>query len=457
MLYSLLKNMNHRKWISSILLIALSLRILLFIGIRLNNPKRFLTNTDSIQYWQIAENILNHGSFSLSNTQPIIPDHSRTPLYPLFISMLKWLGSDASGIIFIQILVSVATCLIVILLTYKLVNSWKAANLAGAIMAVDIPSIVYSNSLLTETVFTFLLTLSLLFLVLYFKEPEKTSPLLISGTLMGLSILCRPVSAFLPLFILFLFFILPKKPKVYLFKRASLYLTLCFVVVSPWLTRNQLIFGTPILSTISYNNILHYRAAGVYAVKQGIPLSESQDLLSKKVKSEFQGDKELEPIKYKKFEAKIGTSIILENLPTYIRNHILSTFNMLFKPLRSTIDLQLGLSEKGTSLMTWGEKNNSSPMSRFFMSTSGFTIALVFLQLISIVPLWLSVIYGLIISFVKKEQLISSIIFLLIVYFCIMSGGPEAYARFRVPLVPFLAIAASVGMIEVFERLKRNH
>ena len=70
---------------------------------------------------------------------------------------------------------------------------------------------------------------------------------------------------------------------------------------------------------------------------------------------------------------------------------------------------------------------------------------------------WLSVIYGMIISFVKKEQLISSIIFLLIVYFCIMSGGPDAYARFRVPQVPFLAIAASVGMIEVFERLKRNH
>ncbi|MCH7754210.1 glycosyltransferase family 39 protein [candidate division KSB1 bacterium] len=448
--------MNHRKWLSSIFLIALSLRILLFIGIRLNNPKGFLTNTDSIQYWQIAENILNHSSFSLSNTQPITPDHSRTPFYPLFISLLKWLGLDVAGIIFIQILVSAATCLMVILLTYKLVGSWKPAYLAGAIVAVDIPSIVYANSLLTETVFTFLLTLSILFFVLHFKEPEKISPLLISGALMGLSILCRPISAFLPLFIVLLFFIFSKRPKIYLLKRASLYLTLCFVVVSPWLVRNQFVFGTPILTTMGYNNILHYRAAGVYAVKQGIPLSESQDLLGKKVKSEFQGDKELEPIKYKKFEAEIGTSIILESLPTYIRNHIRSIFNMLFKPLRSTIDLQLGLSEKGTSLMTWGEKNSSSPMSGLLRSTSGLTIALVFLQLISIVLLWLSVIYGLIISFVKKEQLISSIILLLILYFCIMSGGPEAYARFRVPLIPFLAIAAGVGMIEAFERLKRN-
>lgn len=128
---------------------------------------------------------------------------------------------------------------------------------------------------------------------------------------------------------------------------------------------------------------------------------------------------------------------------------------MLFKPLRSTIDLQFGLSEKGNSLMDWSEKNNSSPMSKLLKSTSTLTIALVFLQLISIVLLWLSVIYGLINFIQKKEHLISSIILLFIVNFCIMSGGPEAYARFRVPQILFLAIAASVGMIEVFERLKK--
>ncbi len=152
----------------------------------------------------------------------------------------------------------------------------------------------------------------------------------------------------------------------------------------------------------------------------------------------------------------ISFPIIFENLPTYFRNHILSTFNMLFKPLRSTIDLQLGLSKKGTSLMDWSEKNSSSRISRLLRSTSGLTITLVFIQLILIVLLWVSGISGVIISIVKKEYLISSIILLLIAYFCIMSGGPEAYARFRVPIVPFLAIAASVGMIEAFERLKRN-
>ena len=396
--------MPHRKWISSILLIALSLRILLFAGILLNNPKGFLTNIDSNQYWQIAENIKNHSTFSLSSTPPLLPDHSRTPLYPLFISLLKRLGLDVSGIIFIQILVSAATCLLVIFLTYKLLGSWKPAYLAGAIVAFDIPSIVYSNSLLTETVFTFFLTVSILFWVLYFKEPEKISPLLISGASMGLAILCRPIAAFLPLVIVLLFFLFSKHTKVNIFPRALLYLALCFLVVSPWLARNQFVFGTPILSTIGYNNLLHYRAAGVYSVKKGISLSKSQKLLGERVKSEFQGNKELEPIKYNKFEAKIGTSIILENLQIYIRNHILSNFNMLFKPLKSTIDLQLGLSEKGTSLMTWGKKNNSSPMSGLLRSTSGLTIALVFLQLISIVLLWLSVIYGLIISFVKKEQ-----------------------------------------------------
>ena len=247
-----------------------------------------------------------------------------------------------------------------------------------------------------------------------------------------------------------------RQPKTYIFQRALLYIALCYLIVSPWLVRNQFAFGTPILSTIGYNNMLHYRAAGVYAVKKGIPLVEAQEMLRKKASSEFRGDRETDPITYKKFESKMGTSIILADMSTYIRNHVHSVFNMLFKPLRSTIDLQLGLSKKGSSLMDWSEKNSSSQISRLIGNTSGFTITLVSIQMILIVLLWVSGILGIVSSIVKKEYLISAIILLLIAYFCIISGGPEAYARFRVPIMPYLAIASSAGIIDAFERLKRN-
>ncbi|MDY6862054.1 MAG: glycosyltransferase family 39 protein, partial [Thermodesulfobacteriota bacterium] len=322
-------------------IVALTTRILLFSGILMRNPGGFF-QVDSYGYWQIAENIINHNSFSSSNNMPLMPNHSRTPLYPLFISSLSWFGLNAPGIIFIQILLSSVTCILVIFLTYALTGNWKPAFLAGGIIAVDIPSVVLSNCLLTETLFTFLLTFSILFLVFNLKAQKKSLTLCYSGILMGFSILCRPIAVFLPIFVIILLLLFSRTTKLYLFNRIFLYLFFCFLTVSPWLVRNQVVFGSPFLSTIGYKSLLYYRAAGVYSMKEGISISKSQEILRKKARSAFQGNIKHEPIEYMKFEAKIASSIIMENPLIYIRNHILSVFNMLFKPMRSTIDLQMG-------------------------------------------------------------------------------------------------------------------
>lgn len=448
--------MRENKAVSAIvviLTIALIARVLLLLGIVLKHPDGFF-QVDSYGYWQIAENIINHGSFSQSTAQPLIPDHSRTPLYPLFMSLLRYIGLGATGIIFIQILLSSATCLIVILLTYKLIGSWKPACLAGGILAIDVPSIVLSNSLLTETLFTFLLTLSVLYLVLYFKRPERVSALLSSGVLMGLCVLCRPIAIFLPAFIIIVFFLSRNLTRSRMLLGTTLYLTCCFLSTSPWLIRNHLVFGSKFISTIRHTDVLYNRAAGIHAITEGTSLPEAQGTLRGKAISTFQGDIEKEPIEYKKFEARMGASIILSHPAIYIRNHILSVFNMLFKPIRSAIDLQLGFSKSGTTLTIWGEKYNSSLYSRLLQKTSMFTIIVVIIQILMLIILWISFIYGIARLLAKKEYFGFSIIVLLIAYFCIMSGGPEAYARFRVPILPFLSVAAAVGIANVHDRLK---
>lgn len=436
-----------------ILTVALIARTLLFLGIFLKHPDGFF-QIDSYGYWRIAENIINHGSFSQSSTQPLRPDHVRTPVYPLFIGLLRCAGLRAPGIVFTQILFSSITCLFVILLTYELIGSWKPACLAGLLLATDIPSIVLSNCLLTEALFTFLLTLSILYLVLHLKQPEKISTLLVSSVLMGLSILCRPIAVSLPIFVMMAYFLFHKMPRPLILLRITLYLMFCLLTISPWLIRNRLAFGSTFLSTISYTNVLYYRAGGVYAIEKGISLSESQEFLEKKAKSTFQSNIEKEPIKYKKCEARIGTSIILSHPIIYIRNHIASVFNMLFRPIRSTIDLQLGFSRRGTALTPLGEKDSSSLFSKLLQKTSMFTIVVVLTQILMLTILWISSVYGTAMLFAKKEYLSFSIIVLVILYFCAMSGGPEAYARFRVPFLPFLAVVGGIGIADIHEHLK---
>ena len=439
-----------------ILLIALATRILLFSGILLKNPDGFFQG-DAYCYWQIAENVINHGSFSQSTAQPFIPSHNRTPVYPLFLAFLRYIGLDAKGIVFIQILLSSATCLIVILLTYKLTESWKPAFLAGGILAIDVPSIVLSNCLLSETLFTFLLTLSILYLVLHFKRAKKISTLLFSSVLMGLSILCRPIAVVLPVFIIMCYILFRKMMKSLIFLRIVTYLLFCFFVVSPWLIRNQIVFGSMFLNTIGYIDLLHDCAASVYAVGERMSLSESLELLREKAESTFQGNREKEAIKYIRNEARVGASIIMSYPMIYIKQHILSGFYMISKPMRSTIDLQLGFSQKGTTLTPLtplGEKDKTCLFSRLLQKTSTFTTILVFVQIFMLITLWISAIYGIGICLAKKEYLSFFIVVSVIVYFCITVGVLEAYARFRVPIVPFLAVAGGIGIAGAYERLR---
>lgn len=341
-------------------------------------------------------------------------------------------------------------------MTHKFVNNWSASIIAGGIFALDFPSIAMSNTLLTETLFTFLVVLSIFCLVLFFKNDQNVQLLIVSAFLMGLAILCRPIAVFLSFFIIILFFFDSMTKKLHILRRSVLIVVLSFLVVSPWIIRNQIIFGSPFISTIGYYNLLYYRAAGVVSVKEGLSRPDAATKLMFKAQSDFKGNIEKDPIGLKKFEAQMGISIIIQNLPIYIQNHAISVFNMLFRPIRSTFDLQLGFNKSGTTITEWGEQYKSSIFSRIFAQTSPLTVLLVIIQLPFLLVLWCGFIYGILFLFEKKKSLPLLIIILLVFYFCIMSGGPEAWARFRVPIVPFLSIGCGIGLSAAYERIKRK-
>lgn len=104
--------------------------------------------------------------------------------------------------------------------------------------------------------------------------------------------------------------------------------------------------------------------------------------------------------------------MILEHPWIYLSNSLRAALPLLFAPLRSSIDLQLGLSERGSSLLYWGQTAGRGLIPLLLENTSGPTLVLV-------------LVVG--------------------IYFLVVSTGPEAYARFRVPLMPFLAALAGWG------------
>jgi len=440
----------------TVLLIALLLRLLLFFAILLFNTGGFI-QADSHEYLNIAENVITKAAFSQSIEEPLIPDCRRTPVYPLFIALFRLAGFNLAAIIFIQLILSAFNCFLAFKITHWLTKNNKSSIFACLIVAIDIPTIVYANYLLTETLFTSLFLISIFFLVRYLKDDgEKVLILILSGIFLGLSILCRPISLFFPVVMVVLLLLFQSRNfKLFLIK-IPLFLLAVIIPLSPWLLRNQILFGSPILSTISSTNMLHYRAAGVYAAKEKVSFTEAQRELKELAESTFQGNKDEHPLDYKKHEAKLGVSIIIANPFYYIKNNISSAFNLFLSPLRSTIDLQLGLANKATTLANWGKSKKDTIFSRLLATTSGFTLVMVLVQMITLAIVWLLAVAGMIAAFKNKNYLSFALLLLTILYFAVITGGPEAYARFRVPIMPFLALISGIGFSFLSDAFKKK-
>jgi 4-amino-4-deoxy-L-arabinose transferase-like glycosyltransferase len=427
----------------SVLLAAFVLRMILFAGVLVMNPAGFF-ETDSREYWRIAENLVEHGNYSLSIAPPLVPDHKRTPLYPLFIAAFRCLRLDAAVIVAAQIALSLLAVLAAMEMTEKLFGNGRAAAWAGVLMSADVPSIVFAGSLLTESVFTTLFALGVLLSIeSYFHR--KPGYLAAGAVVLGLAALCRPVALFFPGALLAIYLVADRAPWRLRIGRTALFLGLFLLTLAPWVGRNYATFGRPFLSTIGDVNMLEYRAAAVYAKVHRVSLSDAGRLLREQVESTYPGSKDEDPIAFSRHGAKVGRRVILDHPWIYLSNSLRAALSLLFAPLRSSIDLQLGLSERGSSLQHWGQAAGRGIIPMLLENTSGPTLVLVLFQLLHLLILWALLIIGAADSIRSKNLPGLVLVFVVVIYFLVVSSGPEAYARFRVPLMPFLAALAGWG------------
>ena len=170
------------------------------------------------------------------------PELRRTPAYPLFIGLVVFLlGDDLRGLTLAQHGLGVLTAG----LTYALGRrafGRLAGLLAGLAVAVSGPLLVYEHTLMTEALFTVLLTLAVLLALVALRRPTR-APLLAAGLALAAVSLTRPVADVL----------LPLLPLALLAHhrawRPALRGTAWFalglgLLLVPWMARNALAHGT---------------------------------------------------------------------------------------------------------------------------------------------------------------------------------------------------------------------
>lgn len=396
---------------------------------------------DSATYLGPAKMLLSGHGFAL---KPGVPEMLRTPGYPLLLALF---GARTVPVIVLQHLFNVALAVAIYL--FALRRGRFVAVAAALLFALDPPSIHYANKVLTETLFT-----ALLFVAFWMGTrsvypersegsaeqarltmPSSAGPPSIPryardklihaslhGVLAGALVLTRPV-AIVYFAVVAIVFALTRVPRrtIALFTAAALVLPLA------WAVRNKIEGGDFTVSVIGANNLLMYRAAGVMAIldegdferdlatEQRDLLEETHDVLQQK--EHVAAAEDLSEGVRAPYYSAMARRVIVQHPIAFA---LLTLRGLLVNVFDSDWD----------SIMIVSRLD-----SRTIQIALDAFVAVVFaLAVVGVVVLW------------RGDRPLALLLAGTVAYFLLISAGGEAEARFRVPVVPEIAIAAAVGL-----------
>jgi len=228
-------------------LLTLLLRLVYGLVVFDRIADRFSWRQDD-EYPYIASTLVSAGKYAVSEDSP--PTMKRLPVHPLFLAGIYALfGESALAVRIVQSFVCAATCILVYL-TAREVSSRRVAQIAAFLFAIYPNSILYSARALSETTYTFLLSLFCFGVVRMFKSPRVRTALA-AGIPFGLLVLTKSTAILLPPFLLLA--LLSRHHRRNLWRvvgNVVLIMLVAALFLLPWAIRNHRISGkVVVLST----------------------------------------------------------------------------------------------------------------------------------------------------------------------------------------------------------------
>lgn len=428
--------------ILAITILALLIRVVWFLAIALHNPDGIF-QYDSFIYVHLA-NIWNElGQFSYHHPElnQTLPAHSQLPLYPMLIALSDGLGLYSAGLIVIQILLSTATVWIVMKAFSALTTKKAAIAGSGLIMALDIPSIVFANLVMTESLFTFLIVFGFWQLMRAWNSAAWT-PWILSGLSFSLVALTKAVGLVFPI-VAILLLLMHRSQRVKA-KQLVAFSAVLAVLLGSWVVRNYLLFDRVFYSTLGNVHLYEFRAAGVVARENNLGLSEARRLLDREV--DITNEKGTpEELNLKRSHA---LSVILEHPGAFLANHFRGMAKLLFSPTRQPIQMQFGWAESELSV-TGNVPSADGFWVKLASNSSTFTSVMLVFQMLSLLMVWVLFLFGVVTLWKSDQRWFLLLAGGFIICFCMLASGPETSARYRLPLMPLIAMVAAVGVRKI--------
>ena len=256
-----------KKNLTILFLVALAIRLIVFLGFILKN--NYYKQADSNDYHYSALSLgLGRGMRKLDKSNR--PTFWRTPGYPLFLSFFyrifgikslrfedNW-PAQTAAIIF-QIILGSLIPLLIFFLALLLTKSLSIAWLTGYISAIHLGFVLTDTYILTESLsIVFLIPFFILFFKSFYlpgehapdytKKNKKTKPfwfkqLILAAICLAAFAWIRPMGKFVAIASAIIILILDRVSFTIKLKKIALFLTIFFLLISPWYIRNYNITG----------------------------------------------------------------------------------------------------------------------------------------------------------------------------------------------------------------------
>lgn len=409
-------------------LVLLAAFLLIFGGDR-------LIWSDSATYLEIGKNVFSGNGFAVT---PENPNFIRTPIYPVIAGFFAtFIPFGLVMLSVIQTIISGFTAMLVYRISRYFVKDFLSTIIA-LLFAFEPLSFLLHILILPEA---FLMFFILLFVYLFIRylDQGQLRDLLLAAAALGLAALAKPIAMYI---FIIPFLILLYKTKT---KHAFIFLFILFLVVSPWMLRNQIVGGSFVISKDDAGNLCGYELPAVFA-------------------TEFKGDSSNWNTVWAHpdfLEAKsrcISTTsaikiLVFEHFGAFMKTNALSTLAMLtnegyaqfFEPSGgSQVKIHnnyltpavLVISDWKTKISdAFSELNKAQQFAvvggkLFWLLISSFAI------------------FGALVAVIRNKSIYPLLLILITIYFIastVVSTGFGVGARLRHPITPFLFIFASVG------------
>lgn len=397
---------------------------------------------DARQYRELADSLAAGDGFLLRRGDHRGPDLDRTPAYPLFVSLFGSGWDSVPPFVVIQHALVFVTALVAGAWARARIGEAYAAVFAFAIVALDLTTMTYASYLLTETLFTLLLVVALAAWPLR-GDGNPTARSAVAGLAWGLATLTRPITFYLaPLTLGVALLGARRRPAV--LRDAAVALLCGIVVVGAWMARNHALSGSAVLSTIEGENILHYRAALV-----SLPPGKTVEQWRRELRDATrEGDYDrTDPRQAATLDAakkKKAFELIASHPLGIYRPLALGLPRLYLSPNRSYLYKLLGVEHQEWDL----DAVEDSPAWHRLLSREAFYLgASAAYQLLLLVGAGA----GAFLAWRRREAW-AIVPVVAILYLTVFSAGLETHARFRVPIVPILALLAARAAWVILER-----